>query len=218
MGRPAAGWKGGLRAAAVVLSAGWMASALFGQAAQTEPRPRLKVSVLVGDGAVHNIRQPRPTEVVLEVMDEGGQPLPGAIVVFQLPSAGASGVFPGESLFSTVTTDEQGRAVVKGLQPNASPGKWSINVTASYQGLTISVAITQVNEDPTARPVVAKKRGGSGKIIAIVAAVGAAAAGGLVAASQGKSGGGGSTSGGGTVTPPPTVTTITVGTITVGRP
>lgn len=214
MRRLAAGWKHGLRAAAVVLSAGWMASALYAQAAQAEPRAKLKVSVMVGEGAVHNIRQPKPTEVVLEVMDEAGRPLSGAIVVFQLPASGASGLFPNESLFATVTTDESGRAVVKGLQANTSPGRWNINVTASYQGLTISITITQVNEDPTARPAVVKRRGGSGKIIAVAAAVGAAAVGGLVAASRGKGGAGG---GGGTSTPPVT-TTITVGTITVGRP
>jgi hypothetical protein len=177
----------------------------------------LKVSVLVGEGAVHNLRQPQPAEVVLEVMDEAGRAVPGAIVVFQLPPAGPGGVFPGENLFATVTTDEKGRAVVKGLRPNSSPGKWSINVTASYQGLTASLAITQVNEDPAARPTVVSKRGGPGKIIAVVAAAGAATAGGLLAAiSRGKGEGGGA--GGGGTTPAPVVTTITLRTITVGRP
>jgi len=173
----------------------------------------LKVSVLVGEGAVHNVRQPKPTEVIIEVRDESGRPLPGAIVVFQLPSVGASGQFPGGSLFATVPTDETGRAAVKGLQPNATPGKWNINVTASYQGLTVSLGITQVNEDPTSRPVVVKKRGGSGKIIALVAAAGAAAVGGGIAASQGKK-----SSPGPQPQPPVTPTTITIGSVTVGRP
>jgi len=217
MPRCVTGWKHGLHTLMAVVSAGWITSGLYAQVAPAEAPPKLKVSVLVGEGAVHNIHQPKPAEVILEVADEAGRPLSGVIVVFQLPSGGAGGKFPTESLFSTVTTDASGRAVVKGLQPNATRGKWSINVTASYQGLTVSVAIAQVNEDPGARPAVVARRGGSGKIIAVVAAVGAAAAGGLVAASRGKSGGGG---GGSTPTPPtvPPATTITIGTITVGRP
>ena len=132
------------RTALALLSLGSFASSAQGQPAQAETRSKLNISVLVGEGAVHNVRQPKPTEVVIEVKDENGRPVAGAIVVFQLPAVGASGLFPGESLFATVAADEAGRAAVKGLQPNASPGKWNINVTASYQGLTVSLGITQV--------------------------------------------------------------------------
>jgi hypothetical protein len=179
----------------------------------------LKVAVLAGDGRVHNLRQPVPAEVVVEVRDSNANPLKEAIVVFQLPASGPSGLFADDSLFASVVTDEQGRAVVRGLKPNSVVGRWEIAVTVSYQGASSNAWIAQMNEEAAARPVVRKTgRGGSGKIVAIVVLVAAAAGGGIAAAAlSGKKNTTTSTSPGPTV-PATTGATISITTITVGAP
>jgi hypothetical protein len=180
------------------------------------------VTVLVGEGVIHDIRQPTPTEVVVEVKNDNERPVEGAVVVFQLPSEGASGTFV-EGLLSTAITDQQGKVTVPGLRPNGVAGRWQIKVTVSHQGVTVSVTIHQINQEPckpgfrlSKTTGVCEKGGGSGKWIALVAVGGGAAAGGVLAATRG--GKGGTTTGPGPTTPPRPVTTVTVGTITVGSP
>jgi hypothetical protein len=208
--------------AAVLVSLSLVPQVRCAGAAQEQPGSRLKVTVLVGEGVIHDIRQPTPTEVVVEVKNDNERPVEGAVVVFQLPSEGASGTFV-EGLLSTAITDEQGKVAVAGLRPNGVAGKWQIKVTVSHQGVTVSVTIRQINQEPCKpgfRPSkttgVCEKGGGSGKWIALVAVGGGAAAGGVLAATRG--GKGGTTTGPGPTTPTRPVTTVTVGTITVGSP
>jgi hypothetical protein len=84
------------------------------------------------------------------------------------------------------------------LHPNQTAGQFQIRVTASFQGATASVVITEINAAPAATS------GGGSKKFLIIALIGGAAAGGLAAAmGHGKSG---SSSTVGTVNaPPPTV-------------
>jgi hypothetical protein len=171
----------------------------------------LNLLVVEGEGQINNIRQRTAREPVVQVEDENHKPVAGAIVVFTTPSSGASGTFAGGVHTLTVTTDDTGRAVARGLQPNGAKGQYQIRVNASHRGQTASTNINQTNAILTATGAVATSAG-HGKLIAILGVVGAAAAGGIVyGVKQG---------GGGTPTPStiPGPTTISAGSGTVGAP
>lgn len=154
--------------------------------AQGQAGSKLKITVLKGAEAAHNIGLRAAAELAVRVEDESGRPISGAVVVFQLPSFGAGGRFPGEGLFLTVNTDDKGEAKAVGLRPNGTPGKWEVVVTASHpQEGSARIRIPQVNQEP---PAVVKKRGGSGKWIVLLAVVGGVGAGVAAAAGGGKGG------------------------------
>ena len=176
-----------------------------GAAAQA-PVTKLNLVIVEGDGAINNIRQRTAREPVVEVQDENHKPLAGALVLFELPTRGASGEFPGGAHSLSVTTDAQGRAVARGLQPNSAKGQYQIHITASYGGATASAVITQTNAVAGAGT---SASAGSGKLIAILAVAGAAVAGGVYWATH--------TGGGSSSTTNP-ATTITAGAGAVGPP
>lgn len=175
--------------------------------AQDPPAPKkLQLVIIEGDGAVNNIRQRVAREPIVEVRDENNKPLAGAAVVFTLPGNGASGVFPNGSRVLTVVTDDTGRAVGRGLQPNNAAGKMQIRVNASMRGQTASTTITQTNTIAGVAAGIA-----TGKLIAIIAVVGGAAAAGAAVAVTRNGGGNGTPTG-------PTSTVINPGSPTVGPP
>jgi hypothetical protein len=136
----------------------------------------LRITVVQGEGATNQVRQPVASEPAVRILDENQRPVQGATVVFTLPTDGASGRFANGAKMLVVTTDMQGRAAAAGLRVNEYPGKLVILVGVSYRGLSARTNITQFNEGP---PVPAKaQKGGHGKLILILAGVGAAAAGG----------------------------------------
>jgi hypothetical protein len=172
--------------------------------------PALNIVIVEGEGQINNIRQRTAREPVVQVEDENHRPVAGAVVVFTTPSNGASSVFANGSHTLTVTTDDTGRAVARGIRPNAARGQYQIRVNASYQGKTGNANINQTNAVLTAAGTVATGAA-HGKLIAVLAAVGAAAAGGAIYATQR----------GGNNTPAPTapaLTTISAGGGTVGPP
>ena len=176
-------------------------------AAQEGPAPvKLNIVIVEGEGAINNIKQRTAREVIVQVEDENRRPVAGAAVLFMLPDSGAGGVFTNGTRTLQVVTDSQGRAAASGLRVNNVQGKFQIQVQASYEGVTATTSVTQVNAVITA----AAAGGISGKLIAILAVVGGAAAGGLYAATRS---GGESPS-----TPAPTPTTITTGAPSVGGP
>ncbi|MCI0627389.1 MAG: hypothetical protein L0387_38050 [Acidobacteria bacterium] len=169
--------------------------------------PSLKVVVVSGQSATNNIKTRKAVEPVVSVSDERGQPVSGVLVVFTLPETGPGGAFADDSKRAIVYTNTEGRATVRGLRPNMTPGNFQIMVNASFHGLTASTSIHQTNILPE------RGRGGSSKLVAILAIAGGAAAAGIVAAG---SGGGSSQN----PLPPPTstATTIVPGTPSFGPP
>ena len=167
----------------------------------------LSIVVVDGQGAINNIRQHAGHDMVVRV-DYNQQPVPGASVAFTLPSQGPSGSFVNGEKTLVVTTDAQGQAIARGLKPNNVAGKFEIRVTASYQGRTSSVTITQFN-----MAVQNAKSGGHGKLVLVLVALGAAGAVGAVVATRG-----GSSSPTPTQPAPPPVISISPGTGTVGPP
>src|SRR5271157_695976 len=179
-------------------------------AAQTAPA-KLNLVIVEGDGAINNIRQRTAREPIVQVEDENHKPVAGAVVVFLLPNQGAGATFANGAHSLTVITDEQGRAVARGLRPNTGQGQFQIHVNASFNGQTANTTITQTNAAGAAAGTAAGA-GISGKLIAVLIVVGAAAAaGGAYAATH--SGGGSSSN---ASIPPGVSTTITAGAGTVG--
>jgi hypothetical protein len=161
--------------------------------------------IVEGEGAINNIRQRTAREPIVEVEDENHKPVAGAAVIFLLPNDGAGATFANGARSLTVMTDQQGRAIARGLRPNNVQGQYQIRVTASKEGRTANATITQSNIAGAGSGTTST--GVSGKVIAIVAIAGAAVAGGIVAATRG-----------GNNNPANTVTTIAAGTGTVGPP
>jgi hypothetical protein len=144
--------------------------------AQTLPTA-LNLTVIEGEGAVNNIRQRLARDPIVQVEDENHKPVAGAIVVFTLPTEGATGDFNGHKTL-TVTTDSGGQATGKGLKMNPVPGRVPIHVTVSYRGLSARTIINQVSVVPPGAKAGAEKSGGHGALIGVLVALGAAAAGG----------------------------------------
>lgn len=162
--------------------------------------PALNIVIIEGDGAINNIKQRVAREPIVEVQDENHKPIAGAAVLFELPQNGAGGTFAQGAHTATFTTDANGRAVAHGFHANKIKGKYQIKVTASSQGRTASVSISQTNALAAGTLAGAL----SLKTILIVTAAGAAGiAGGIYAATHG----GGKSS-----------TTITPGSPGVGAP
>ncbi len=133
---------------------------------------QLNILIVEGEGAINNVRQRTAREPIIQVEDENRRPVAGAAILFMLPDSGPSGVFEGGGRTLATKTDSAGRAVAKGLRVNQVQGKFQIQVEATYEGVTATATIAQVNAVLTAG---AAGGGISGKMIAILAAVGAQA-------------------------------------------
>jgi hypothetical protein len=173
--------------------------------------PALNLVVVEGEGQINNIKQRTARDPVVQVEDQNHKPVAGAVVVFSLPSNGASGTFANGGQTVTVSTNEQGQAVARGFRPNGVRGQFQIHVNASHNGQTASANIAQTNAVLTAAGTVAAGAGHA-KLIALLAAVGAGAIGGIVYATQ--AGGGGGTTPAAGASP----VTIGAGTGSVGPP
>jgi hypothetical protein len=137
----------------------------------------LHLVVLEGDGAINNIRSPRAKEPVVRVEDASNQGVAGAVVTFLLPASGAGAFFGDGGSSLTLTTDDRGEVVARGLHANRIAGQFQIRVSASRGGRTAGISIAQTNVDPGAHA--------SSRRIAIVAILGGVAAGGAAMAFRG---------------------------------
>jgi len=182
----------------------------FPASAQNQPTAPGRISIVIveGEGAINNVRQRVAREPIVQVEDENRKPVAGAAVTFLLPNQGAGATFANGARSLTITTDQNGQAVARGLRPNNVNGQYDIRVNASSEGRTASTTISQTNSLTAA----AAAGGISVKLITILAIAAGAAVAGTVAATRGGGGNGGN---GGTGTTP---SVIVPGTPTVGGP
>jgi hypothetical protein len=145
----------------------------------------------------------------VQVEDQNHKPIAGAVVIFLLPDQGATGTFPDGSHMLMTVTDNQGRAVARGIHPNNQSGPLQIRVTASFQGLVASSLITQTNLAGAASASGFAGLSTTAKLVIILGIAGGAAAAGAIIATH--------TGGGGSASPPSTVT-LSPGSPTVGAP
>lgn len=192
---------------ALLLSAALVHSPLcIGSAAAQEAQQGLRITIVEGDEAIFNVRQRVSREAIIQVEDENRKPVAGALVTLTAPRDGASAVFSNGLNNITLTTDESGRAVVRGIRPNKALGKYAIRVTAVKGALRGTSQMTMTN-------IAAAAAGGiSAKLLTFLLIVGAGAAAGTVAATRNGNGAGPSTPAGAVSA------TVTPGTPTVGPP
>jgi hypothetical protein len=168
-------WKSLMKALAISLSFLIACPALSAQTIPTQ----LNIVVIEGEGAVNNIRQRVARDPVVQVEDENHRPIAGAVVMFTLPTEGATGEFGGSVKSTVVNTNAEGRAVAPNLKFNGISGKIPIHITASYRGLSARASITMFSQVPPGAKE-SKSGGGHGTMIAVLAILGAGAAGGGV--------------------------------------
>jgi hypothetical protein len=170
----------------------------------------LKVVVVEGDGAIHNVRRGATSPVQVEVRDERNRPVEGARVMFTLPEMGPGGRFADGSRSREAFTDERGRAGFSSFVPNDREGRFVVVVRATAAGREATTAIPQTSSlfrySAPRREVTEGARKSGGRGIALVLGVGAALTLGAVLATRG---------GGGPSTPP---VSIGIGGIDVGGP
>ena len=103
-------------------------------------------------------RSLRPLTV--HITDETGRAVAGAAVSFRLPEEGASGVFSNGLRTELAISDAAGRATVRNLQLNRTPGSFRIRVTASRElsraGTVIQQSITGAGATAFAAPPMAQ--------------------------------------------------------------
>jgi len=172
--------------------------------AQDSP-PKLAILVVQGEGVINDLKDQTSHESVVQVVDDNQKPVAGAAVVFFLPNDGPGGTFFDGTKSLTVTTDAQGRAIIRGIRFNRLSGQMKIRVTASFGGQTATATINQTNVGgPGGSPAMSTRT----KVVLIVVLVAGAVTGAILATR-------GSSSSNTAATPP---ITITAGTPTVGAP
>jgi len=181
-------------------------------AATAQQSSQLKIVVLEGENATHNIRLKAVSPTLIEVRDERNRPVPGATVKFALPEHGPGGSFAGGEHVLISRTDSSGQATLSSFVPNEEEGAFSLGVIATYSGRQGQTFVNQLNAltERTAigaPPAPARRGGNTKKLLLFVALSGAAAAAGIIAVS----------SRGGTISSAPP-TTAGAGTIIVGGP
>lgn len=119
--------------------------------AQNAPPMQLRITILDGEGSLNNIRERTAREPIVQVEDQNHKPVAGALVLFTIHGQGDAGATfsNGLTTFQT-TTDAAGKAVAKGLVPNAHAGSFTISVTATMGPVTAEAVIHQQNVMPSA--------------------------------------------------------------------
>jgi hypothetical protein len=138
------------------------------QAAPQQPAG-LEIRVLQGEGAVHQPGRRGSQPLVVEVIDEAGRPVEGALVSFRLPSIGPGGVFANGLPSEVIITGRDGRAAVGGARWNTIAGPFHVRVTAAKGETRAGILVAQSIERsqggtgrqpvPTAKPTEAAPAG-----------------------------------------------------------
>ncbi|HLH44545.1 MAG TPA: hypothetical protein VKV74_16255 [Bryobacteraceae bacterium] len=181
---------------------------LVWQTVYAQTPTQLNIVVVAGEGALNRTHEKASQPPRVRVEDQNHKPVEGATVAFTLPSSGATGEFDGGGKTTTVLTDENGMAAVRGMKLNDTAGKLEILVNAAYRGQNANAVVTQFSSSPNGT------HHGSAKWIILIAAAagGGGAAAVLASHKSSSSNSGGATGGGGALI------VLTVGSSNVGAP
>src|SRR5450755_3745842 len=117
----------------------------------------VQLKVVEGEGTVYRTGTRATRGLSVLVTDETGKRVPNAAVSFRLPDEGASGVFSSGLRTEVMTTGQDGRATVWGMQWNKTAGPMEIRITAVKDQARAGLVSTQYLSDS-----VAPKAGGEG--------------------------------------------------------
>lgn len=114
----------------------------------------LKILILSGDAATHRAgKAAAGSPITIRVVNESGQPVEGAQVVFGLPSDGPGAAFVlgriRRTRVKTITleSDQEGMVKAPGMVANAYAGPFVVRVAAREGGRTGNTEIPQTNVD-----------------------------------------------------------------------
>ena len=152
-------------------------SVLLAQAPSGREPGALQIRIAQSSGPVHILGTRSASALTVLVTGEGGNPVPGAAVSFQLPASGPGGAFGNGLTTDVAITGADGRASASGVRWNRIPGACDIRVTAAKGGLRASIVsphrlLASVTESPGAPAAVSMARSRR-KIVLIVAGVAA---------------------------------------------
>ena len=123
---------------------GWYA-VLFLALIAPPARAALHVEVVRGEGSNNNALQGPAVLLAVRVLDEAGQPVTGALVVFSSPTGGPSVEFSGFEAEANTLTGDSGVAVAPRVRPVGGNGPVEIRVLASRAGEFANCVIHQMN-------------------------------------------------------------------------
>jgi hypothetical protein len=143
---------------------------------QVSSAQTLRIEVIRGEGAIHNVRDKEPLRPAVRVVrGDAGDPVPGASVTMRLPDSGPSGLFTSGRILTLITNSGGEAAPPGSFRTNMQLGSWEIRVSASHQGETARAVIPQTNAAPVEAFV--SPGGGSRRTRLLLAALAAGAAG-----------------------------------------
>jgi len=173
-----------------------------GQQASAPTVETLKIRILEGAGAVHNIATGIAGPLVVEVRNANEAPVEDAAVTFELPVSGPGGLFGDGKTSHSAKTNFQGQATWQGFQPNKQEGSFQVKVTVLMGQQSGRISVRQSNSLRDFAADQSKKKGWFTKKKVLILA---AAAGGGVGAWLALRGG-------------PTSITLSTGPIVFGPP
>jgi hypothetical protein len=100
-------------------------------AQQDAQQGSIQVRVTEGDGLAYPAGSRATRGITVQVVDETGRPVDGAIVGFRLPDDGPGGIFATGAKTEIATTRADGRASVWGMRWNRASGPFEIHITAA---------------------------------------------------------------------------------------
>ena len=142
----------------------------------------LQIKVIAGDAVTHAARARSSQPLTVQIADETGRAVAGAVVSFRLPDEGPGGLFASGLRTDIQITEANGRASVRHLQLNNTPGDFLIRVIAAKDQSRASTVLRQSilgmapQSDHTLMP---KAKAKSGKKWIVLGVLAAGVAGGL---------------------------------------
>ena len=111
--------------------------------ASTAQNGALHIAVVSGEDTTHAAGAHVVKPITIEVTDAAGQPVEGARTSFQLPEEGPSGVLSSGLRTDLAVTDSHGRATLRGIQLNNTPGPFNIRVTVAKEQARAGIVVRQ---------------------------------------------------------------------------
>jgi hypothetical protein len=140
----------------------------------------LQIKIMDGDAATHTPGSRSAQPLTVQVADNAGRAVSGAAVSFRLPDNGPGGLFANGLRTEIAISDATGRASVRHLQFNDTPGSFQIRITAAKDESRASALVRQsilAGSHGSGHSLVTKNK--SGKKWVVVAVLVAGVAGGL---------------------------------------
>jgi hypothetical protein len=140
----------------------------------------LQIKIMEGDAITHVAGSRNTRPLIVQITDDDGQAVSGAAVSFRLPDDGPGGLFANGLRTEVAISDAGGRATVRRMQLNHTPGDFQIRITASKEQARAGTLARQFIAGPEQTPGRAlRSKAKSGRKWMVVALMAAGLAGGV---------------------------------------